>query len=604
MALQVWLPLNGDTTQQGVSGITMTGSPNSWVDGKIGKCARFAGNVSNRINNNTTDFNYTDNFSWTIWVNTNYTGSTAQYIFTNGRADTGGYGYGLQCTATTTCHARYGNTSYGIPVTSGEWTHLAFTKKGTEIKIYKNGVVYSTNTFGGTAPTYSDGDGLGIGCFHYNGGSIYPYYGDINDFRIYDHALSAREVKELSKGLVLHYPLSRGGFGQDNLIAGSAQQRDCTYPESGVSDFYGPITVSVPSGTQYTLSFYAKSTVDGDHMRTHYYSPNTTTTCVSSQGVTKSANDGNMDFTLSTEWKRYWVVYTQTETTAVKHIICPRLCSMAGYPSASGTGTVSVKYVKFEEGSVPTPWLPNSSETLYSSLGLNDGIEYDVSGYCNNGTITNGSLIDYSSDSMRYNVSTVFKRLSSDSNSTSVPWIQCNNFYMPDVFTIAFWWYFDSTYNLNTNNCPSLFGYGTSSGHDTNGLHSYDNKFVGNFAVMGSDTKSEQKYVALPSCTNGTWNHICVTFDGNVMKAYKNGALSYTTTVNSSEKMHLVRSTSTLYVGFDQAGGIYRGASGKLSDFRIYATVLSADDILELYNTPITLSQNGVLLTQGEYQEV
>lgn len=41
----------------------------------------------------------------------------------------------------------------------------------------------------------------------------------MNDFRIYDTALSPREIKEIAKGLVLHYPLS--GFGGNNLIVDS-----------------------------------------------------------------------------------------------------------------------------------------------------------------------------------------------------------------------------------------------------------------------------------------------------------------------------------------------------------------------------------------------
>lgn len=79
MSLQVWLPLNGNIDNQGLSGITMVGSPNSYgVNGKIGKCASFAGDIANIIYNNTSDFNYTDNFSYCVWINQNYTGTATQ----------------------------------------------------------------------------------------------------------------------------------------------------------------------------------------------------------------------------------------------------------------------------------------------------------------------------------------------------------------------------------------------------------------------------------------------------------------------------------------------------------------------------------------------
>jgi hypothetical protein len=37
--------------------------------------------------------------------------------------------------------------------------------------------------------------------------AAYYYTGKINDIRIYDHALSAKEIEEIAKGLVLHYKL-------------------------------------------------------------------------------------------------------------------------------------------------------------------------------------------------------------------------------------------------------------------------------------------------------------------------------------------------------------------------------------------------------------
>lgn len=163
---------------------------------RYGYCHKYIGSINHCHYNNTTELNFTDNFSWSIWVKTNYTGTSAQYIFTVGRADAGGYGYGLQCTSTTNCTVKYGNASYSVAVTGGTWTHIAFTKSGSTIKIYKNGALYSTNTFSGTAPTYSDGNGVGIGCFHYSS-NIYPYYGSISDFRIYATTLTDADIKEL-----------------------------------------------------------------------------------------------------------------------------------------------------------------------------------------------------------------------------------------------------------------------------------------------------------------------------------------------------------------------------------------------------------------------
>ena len=159
-----------------------------------------------------------------------------------------------------------------------------------------------------------------------------------------------------------HGVVTATGFANPNIIPNtSSSEAHYTYPETSYSDKYVKKTLIVPSESQYTLSFYAKSTVDGDKIRAHYYSPNTTTHAVTSQGATSALSDGNINFTLSTEWTYYWVTYTQSETTSTKTVIFPRLVS------GQGSGTISVKKVKFEEGLVPTPWVPASTDPLYVS---------------------------------------------------------------------------------------------------------------------------------------------------------------------------------------------------------------------------------------------
>ena len=86
------------------------------------------------------------------------------------------------------------------------WTHCAITYENPICKVYINGEVKAEYNGVSNSSTFA-----------YSTPLIYNSSGRLlNDFRIYDHCLSAKEVKEISKGLVLHYQLK--GFGQPNLI--------------------------------------------------------------------------------------------------------------------------------------------------------------------------------------------------------------------------------------------------------------------------------------------------------------------------------------------------------------------------------------------------
>lgn len=163
----------------------------------------YSGKTNQANYTTSTDMNFIDNFSWAVWIKPNYTAGNAQFVFTGGRADAGGYGYGLQVASATYCTIFYGNNGrYAVGAKSGEWHHVAFTKTGTTCKCYLDGKLISTNTFGGTNPTYSDGNGVGIGCFHYSG-NIYPYFGKASDLRIYATCLSDDDIAELYHSAVI-----------------------------------------------------------------------------------------------------------------------------------------------------------------------------------------------------------------------------------------------------------------------------------------------------------------------------------------------------------------------------------------------------------------
>lgn len=46
-------------------------------------------------------------------------------------------------------------------------------------------------------------------------------------------------------------------------------------------------------------------------------------------------------------------------------------------------------------------------------------------------------------------------------------------------------------------------------------------------------------------------------------------------------------------MGLGRAGGVYRQIKQKLNDFRIYATALSAEDVADLYHTPVNIDNLG-----------
>ena len=90
------------------------------------------------------------------------------------------------------------------------------------------------------------------------------------------------------------------------------------------------------------------------------------------------------------------------------------------------------------------------------------------------------------------------------------------------------------------------------------------------------------------------WHLYTFTYDGINARSYRDGVSIDT---KSFSENSLLGSFSNVLLGISKAGGVWRKNNNIYSDLRVYATCLSADDILELYQTAASISQNGVLMT-------
>lgn len=170
--------------------------------------------------------------------------------------------------------------------------------------------------------------------------------------------------------------------GGRNLIADTSL--DTVYsgainPDIGYRDIWSAKTIDIPVGTEYVVSFDAKADEEMD-IRCFFYSPNTTLTSESSTGDRRNnVTDGVSVVHITTEWKRYWVKWTQTPADTKKSVIVGR--------HSSSTNSVYIRAIKLEEGHVPTDWTPapEDVDTEFGSVRseiqqLADSITLSVTG--------------------------------------------------------------------------------------------------------------------------------------------------------------------------------------------------------------------------------
>lgn len=539
MSLQIWLPLTKDLRQQGVSNVTVTNNGATFNSaGKLGGCYIFDG-ADDAISIGNLSALVETNFSFACWFYHSDTWSTKSYETILG----GPSGFELEAKNSSTNSPVIKAYSWGggsFTYELNKWNHLVMTRTSSETKFYLNGELKLT----GTAGSIPSGDYF-VGAWKTS--TSQNYKGNICDVRIYDHCLSPMEVKYISQGLVLHYPLNNMGFGQENLAHNtyglkpfSTNQVEFKAYDVGLLD--------VSNGEQITISFDLDMTVatgGSGYLQiynTNYPGPH--------QITTGNALAGRTLVTGQDIHER--ISYTTTMTTRSSSSYSTDRIEF--YSNYSTENEIQISNIKIERGNKATPWCPNSSDDLAIQMGLNSNIEYDTSGYCNNGIRT--GTFSWTSDTPKYQASIHMPTAATISHprcldNTSQEWT-CAAWVKPDAA--------GNYQNLNNFNESNRLYHSTypllylNSG--TNDYYNYGN-------------------LALPA---NQWSHIVFVFKNSTgtKLIYVNGE-NRTNTGGPNKTSTPKGIPDTVIIG-----GSY---AGYMCDYREYATALSAEDVKQLYNS-------------------
>ena len=577
MSLQVWLPLNGDLHNQGLKQSSIITSTNfsSSNTGKIGTCMKIT---------STTDLKYipnfnTDELSFGGWFKFNkseiepiITGATYSSSATTptgnllGNTNYGGIGlvwtgnnyyssnsFNSISVFATLRTSSVNNSTSGFTIDFDTWTHIVLTWNPTThiLSIYKNGILHNSKTFN----NFTDGVSRTLylnykAIYGGNGPSLnIPIY--CNDIRIYNHCLSNNEIKNWSKGLVLHYPLNQGN---ENLLSNyvtPGQNAPGSITTAGRTNYYGNYGIIIPAtenadtyfrlflkqqltqGQTYTISCYVSGLLSGTYYNFPLFAQGNT-----SMGVLRLDHNGLCSLTFTMNSSSQTAITTPEGTTVY-------ICFMddAGRTLASGQGAIIVNGFKLEKGNSCT-----------NNNFFENNLIYDSSGYCHNGSL-NGNLTSIIANP-KYNNTILF-----NSNTINLSSIFTDN--TNQCHTVSAW-----IYPTGTNDAILInFNSGYKLYHGNGGR-----------SLMYLNSGTYDSYVYGSTIPTNTWTFITWVLDTKsyTCKVYYNGILN----ANSSNY-----SGSDIPSGINKNLTIGSGVLGYITDIHIYATALTAEDIKELYKS-------------------
>lgn len=596
MSLQVWLPLNGNIENLGICGdVTSTSTP-EYTTGKLEKGV----SLNKRVD--FTGLPKLTNFSIFFWARVDScTTSWSDLLgFTCKQSnDAGAAEFRFEATVETRACSWHNNAPFGISSGSRiliqnyeEWHHVGVVYDGENIYSYIDGELTYTDTgLGGYLTTN----------FHI--GETGKFVGAMNDLRIYDECLSKEQIHQISQGLILHYPLN-SGYGNENLMRMGGLNKNgatsMTYNSS--TDTY---TIVSPAGTNswgYGVNIRSTSEISIPYGKSYrasveVYVPTQHSFVVDinnnvANGTTVWAGNDNdntskrtsTSFTIpANTWKKIsWGSENSNGNNTDKVAILPY--DKLGLKTNSDTDSVTwyLRHPKIELGTSVTDWCPNKNDALYTTLGYDSTTVYDTSGFGNDGTMVNN--IAHTSDTPLYDSSINLQKANSN-------YINLQNTYITNQSTINFWGKVNtfSGWQRFFEFCNVLQG---ATGNHRILLGTYQNTQQLGLHIYGGETGTTSLYVNSNITTIDTnWHMYSVVFNKTNLKVFMDGKSIVDATM-TQELTSMVRQYSYIGKSSYSADSYF---DGNISDFRIYSTALSAEDIKQLYQSKVRIDKSGNL---------
>ena len=533
-------------------------------DGKIGSCMSCDGTADSNIRIPPV-LKYTDNFTIACWVKFNNTsnqclfsqrtaanmlGFTIFYLNGNGiRFDDGS---GLEATG----------------ITTNTWYHITCCRDDTTKYIYLNGTLVATGTRTATAASNVNTNYAFIGGSQNTtaGSSAQPannvLNGYLNDYRIYDHCLSAAEVHEIAQGLVAHYKLD--GFN-NNLFTGS---REYTPTQYMAYKLY--MRENLVVGETYTLQLWdvdISNSSTGNKRLGVYWGGDIVNLFTFS--FTTYFVDGHSDYVSKT--------FTVTSEQASGSGATNSWLQLYTMPNTD-SGTTNTKYMrigrwKIEKGSVGTPYTSEYNNRIP-----------DSSGYGHHGSLYEPNNTIVMPSPLRYGRCLNFTTASSAVNCGQAG-------YVSDALTVNLWFKKDNvpSSGIAFISCTATYGWAIKS---TGAVL----RFV--LATTSGSSFEVLSTTPIANICDNQWHMITGVYDRleEKIRMYIDGVLD--TEVSGGGALIRYNNSTVTWIAGEAKTSMTDpdpGITGCISDVRIYCTPLSAADILQLYKTSAKIDKPGNL---------